>query len=289
MKRREVYEKRKIQKEKEKQARRIQKKREAEELGAEAPAKETPKTLDNTREGDETVVEADDTEVLADEEEDEFAAYFDNSKIPKLMITTRPRPSSGLFAFISDLMTMIPNSFFYPRKEYSLEQISKWAHNKGFTHLIVLGEKLKECNQMLVNHLPVGPSALFKVSNIKHQSKIRGHGNSTGHLPEIILNRFQTRVGHRVGRFLGSLFSHDPEFRGRNVVTFHNQRDFIFVRHHRYAFRDEGKKAQLQELGPRFTLKLKWLMADSFDSEHGEYEWVHKRGEMDTSRRRFAL
>lgn len=31
-----------------------------------------------------------------------------------------------------------------------------------------------------------------------------------------------------------SLFPQDPEFKGRRVVTFHNQRDFIFFRHHRY-------------------------------------------------------
>lgn len=31
-----------------------------------------------------------------------------------------------------------------------------------------------------------------------------------------------------------ALFPQDPEFKGRRVVTFHNQRDFIFFRHHRY-------------------------------------------------------
>lgn len=35
-------------------------------------------------------------------------------------------------------------------------------------------------------------------------------------------------------RLIQSLFPQDPEFKGRRVVTFHNQRDFIFFRHHRY-------------------------------------------------------
>ena len=61
------------------------------------------------------------------------------------------------------------------------------------------------------------------------------HGNATRHRPEVILNNFKTRLGHSVGRMLGSLFHMDPEFRGRNVVTFHNQRDFIFFRRHRYT------------------------------------------------------
>ncbi len=34
------------------------------------------------------------------------------------------------------------------------------------------------------------------------------HGNVTAHQPEIILNNFNTRLGHRVGRFLGSFFPH---------------------------------------------------------------------------------
>ena len=44
-----------------------------------------------------------------------------------------------------------------------------------------------------------------------------------------------------------------------------------------------------QELGPRFTLKLRWILNGTFDTKHGEYEWLHKRKEMDTTRRRFHL
>lgn len=36
-------------------------------------------------------------------------------------------------------------------------------------------------------------------------------------------------------RLIQSLFPQEPNFRGRRVVTFHNQRDFIFFRHHRCA------------------------------------------------------
>lgn len=36
-------------------------------------------------------------------------------------------------------------------------------------------------------------------------------------------------------RIIQSLFPQEPNFRGRRVVTFHNQRDYIFFRHHRYA------------------------------------------------------
>jgi ribosome production factor 1 len=42
-------------------------------------------------------------------------------------------------------------------------------------------------------------------------------------------------------------------------------------------------------LGPRFTLKLRWLQEGVFDTKFGEYEWTHKRKEMDTTRRKFHM
>ena len=91
--------------------------------------------------------------------------------------------------------------------------------------------------------------------------------------------------------------------------------DYVFVRQHRYIFKEmsdvektklkeqwEKKKKQnplasvgppvktrLQELGPRFTLKLRWLQEGTFDTKFGEYEWIHKRKEMDITRRKFHL
>lgn len=41
-----------------------------------------------------------------------------------------------------------------------------------------------------------------------------------------------------------SLFHQEPQFRGRRVATFHNQRDFIFFRHHRYIFDEKDVKPQ---------------------------------------------
>jgi len=173
----------------------------------------------------------------------------------------------------------------------------------------------------------VGPTAFFKVSNVISSNSIPNHGASTSHVPELVLNGFTTRLGHRVGRLLGSIFPHNAQFQGRQVATFHNQRDYIFVRHHRYVFKESNEdlveekaeeknedmvedqevddestnkpvkkkkakkktKARLQELGPRFTLKLRWIQEGVFDTQFGEYEWIHKRKEMDTSRRKFHL
>ncbi len=89
---------------------------------------------------------------------------------------------------------------------------------------------------------------------------------------------------------LAALFHYDPQFKGKRAVTFHNQRDYIFFRHHMYDFKS-SEKVRLREMGPRFTLKLRSLQKGTFDSKLGEYEWIiqGRRHDMETSRRRFFL
>jgi ribosome production factor 1 len=347
LKRSEVYSKYLLEKKQQKRKERLKRAKEVEALGedvATAGQKKVPKTLDNTREQEETIVLWNDEEVLQVEDaNDEFAPYFDallldttnrntqdgtttdtatsttTGRVPKILLTTRPRPSKELFFFIADLLQLVPQTFFYPRKTYGIKDIILYANNQGFTHVAILSEKSKVCNGLLLSHLPQGPTAFFKVSNVLPSHTLPNHGNATKHIPELNLQGFTTRLGHRIGRFLGSLFPHNQvQFQGRQIVTFHNQRDYIFVRHHRYIFEDDTttttttnnkgaetntstssnsketrtvktKKARLQELGPRFTLKLRWLQQGTFDTQFGEYEWIHKRKEMDTSRRKFHL
>ena len=53
----------------------------------------------------------------------------------------------------------------------------------------------------------------------------------------------------------------------------------------------QSVQARLQELGPRFTLKLMSVQKGIFDSEHGEFEYV-RNGETDGTkhnRRKFVL
>lgn len=63
----------------------------------------------------------------------------------------------------------------------------------------------------------------------------RSHKEITKHRPEVILNNFSTHLGNTVSRMLAALFHYEPEFKGRRAVTFHNQRDYIFFRHHRFG------------------------------------------------------
>ncbi|KAF6265572.1 anticodon-binding protein [Scenedesmus sp. NREL 46B-D3] len=274
----------------------------AEELGLEPPPKKQQKTLENTREKDVTMVEEGDEEVALDEADDEFAAHFARVREPKVLVTTCYKPSKTMFTFLAEMLEVLPCAEYYKRQGFSLKKVVGFAAGRDYSDLLVFNEDRKEVNGLLHVHLPDGPTAHYRISSLVLGQDIQGHGRASSHRPELVLNNFNTRLGRRVGRMLGSLFHQEPQFRGRRVATFHNQRDFIFFRHHRYIFEEKESKAEaaqpgrpkaavvarMQELGPRFTLKLQSLQKGTFDSKHGEFEWVHKK-EMDTSRRRFHL
>ncbi|KAG2461599.1 RPF1 factor, partial [Polypterus senegalus] len=235
-----MFMKLKQQKKKEKSDLKKKRKREREALGDKAPPKPIPKTIENQRVFDETVVNPEDDEVALDEGTDEFSSYFNRLTNPKILITTSDRPRGRTVRFCEQLATVIPDSHVYYRRGLALKKIIPQCVARDFTYLIVRRGK-----------------------------------DPSEHVPEVILNNFTTRLGHSIGRMFASLFPHDPNFIGRQVATFHNQRDYIFFRFHRYIFKNE-KKVGLQELGPRFTLKLRSLQKGTFDSKFGEYEWVHK-------------
>merc|ERR1719440_1210933 len=122
---------------------------------------------------------------------------------------------------------------------------------------MIFAEKSKVPTGVYISHLPKG-----------------GGTCNASHNPELLLNNFITRLGRRVGRQLAALFPQQPDFKGRRSVTFHNQRDFIFFRHYRYVFREDGTKCRLQEIGPRFTLKLRYMQHGTFDAKEGEFEYI---------------
>jgi ribosome production factor 1 len=234
--------------------------------------------------------------------------------IPKILITTSI--NSNLHAEASLLCTLFPNSVYIPRSahryghKFSLREISSFATNRSYTAVVVLKEDQKKPISLSIVHLPSGPTLHFSIANWVEGKKLPGHGNPTNHYPELILNNFRTPLGLLTARLFLTLFPPQPELQGRQVVTLHNQRDYIFVRRHRYVFRDkrateksvvgpDGKeikgvediRAGLQELGPRFTLKLRRVdkgvgRAGSQGEDGLEWEW---KAHMEKKRTRFNL
>lgn len=206
---------------------------------------------------------------------DEFASFFVEGQTPKILVTTTRRAHIPTYTFAEELTDIFPGAEYRKRPSTAfIADIVKSANERNFTHLLVVNESRKEPDTVSIVKLPEGPTAVFQLTSIKMGKEIHNHGRKTSHTPELILNSFVTKLGHRIGRLFVSMFPHVPQFEGRQVVTFHNQRDFIFVRRHRYIF-EEGIRVRMQEIGPQFTLKLKKILKATCHLKDAdvEYEW----------------
>ncbi|KAJ5953461.1 Anticodon-binding [Penicillium verhagenii] len=228
---------------------------------------------------------------------------------PKVLITTSL--NSTLHKEAEILTDLFPNSVYIPRNahryshKFSIREISKFASNRNYTTVVVLNEDQKKPSGMTMVHLPEGPTFHFSISGWIEGKRLPGHGKATDHWPELILNNFRTPLGLLTAHIFRTLFPPMPEFQGRQVVTLHNQRDYIFVRRHRYVFREkretekavvgadgkeiegvEGIRTGLQELGPRFTLKLRRVDKGIQRASGQEWEW---KGGMEKVRTKFQL
>ncbi|KAF2087603.1 Brix-domain-containing protein [Saccharata proteae CBS 121410] len=240
---------------------------------------------------------------------EKFPTLFSPPREPKILITTSI--NSTLHKEAELLTELFPGSHYVRRTnhryghKFSIREISKFASNRDYTTVIVLNEDLKKPSGLDVVHLPHGPMFHFSISNWVEGKKLPGHGNATNHYPELILNNFRTPLGLLTAHLFRTMFPPQPEIEGRQVVTLHNQRDYMFFRRHRYVFRDkrtteksvvdaDGKpmkgaeeiRAGLQELGPRFTLKLRRI--DKGIQKASGQEWQWKAGS-EKVRTRFQL
>ncbi|KAK4196736.1 anticodon-binding protein [Triangularia verruculosa] len=239
--------------------------------------------------------------------------------MPKILVTTSL--NATIHKEAEELAAIFPNSTYIRRSghrwghKYSVREIAKFAKNRGYTALVVVHEDLKRPHQMSIVHLnsedaAAGPTLTYSIRNYLPGKALLGHGNATNHYPELLLNNFKTPLGLLAAKSMNTLFPARPELQGRQVVTLHNQRDYIFFRRHRYVFREarpteknvvtaEGKemegmqgiRAGLQEIGPRMTMKLRRVdkgigRAGSEGEDALKWEWKAK---MEKKRTRFNL
>ena len=212
-----------------------------------------------------------------------FPAIFNPpAQDPQILITTSI--NSSLHNEAEILTSLFPNSTYIRRTKhahahkYSVREIASFASARGYTALVILmqAQHEKKPDGLDIVTLPHGPHFHFSVSNWIEGKKLPRHANDTGHYPELILNQFKTPLGILTAQLFKNLFPASPELEGRQVLTLHNQRDYIFVRRHRYVFRDkretekpilgaDGKpipgaedvKVGMQEIGYVFFLLLR--------------------------------
>lgn len=141
-------------------------------------AQNVPKTLDNQREFDPSVLTADprqtrndvvppsegssgpstvptgsasiSTETSADIDSDPFASYFsdwDPNAPPKVLITTSPKATKVTYNFCEELVDIFPGAEFIRRKKgrgFEMGKIAGWAADRGYQKMLVVNEDVKK-------------------------------------------------------------------------------------------------------------------------------------------------
>ncbi|BFZ55452.1 Ribosome production factor 1 [Savitreella phatthalungensis] len=202
----------------------------------------------------------------------------------KTLITTSPNPTKISYHFMTVLQSVFPLSETIRRGtgKYTIGDIAKYASNRGYQNLVVVNEDRKKPNAVSLIRLPAGPTAYFTISSLD----IKALASHTTHFPELLLNNFSTALGMQIADVFRSLFPVMPALQGRQTVTLHNSRDFVFFRRHRYMFVGAGERVRLQEIGPRFTLKCREVV-DGI-ARNGDLVW-QSNAKLESDRTRMFL
>ncbi|KTW31551.1 hypothetical protein T552_00192 [Pneumocystis carinii B80] len=245
-------------------------------------------TIESKREKKERIFVEENKGIYEEIREKELKRIKDLDYTPKNLIITGKKSSKNTYFFAKELAGLFPYSKLVKRdSQLGIKRITEYGIKREYTGLIFVNENRKKPDSLIIIHLPSGPSFYFTISSITPTSCIYRHGRATSHIPELIINNFTTYLGLTVENMFRSLFPTQADFEGRQVVTIHNQRDFIFIRRHRYIFKNDIK-VSLQELGPRFTLKLRRLQRGIHDRHADNVVYEYKPGE-ESNRTRFWL
>ena len=194
-KRQQIFAELKDQKNKERHKMRRQRakeERENPELKEKRLKENVTKTIENMRVYDETISQE------VEGTEDDLMQFFNgNNEPPKILLTTNVNAKKKAYEFANVLIEILPNVTFVKRKfGYKLKEIVEFCNNRNYTDLVIINEDKKKVTGLTFIHLPEGPSFYFKISSYVEVEKIVGHGRPTSHIPELILNNFQTRLGN---------------------------------------------------------------------------------------------
>ena len=206
---------------------------------------------------------------------------------PRVLLTTSRKPSARLTQFLKELKLVIPNATRTNRGNYVLKDLVELAQKHSFSDLIILHEHRGRPDGLIVSHLPSGPTAYFGLSNVvlRHDLKTALDTVSEEY-PHLVFHNFSTDIGDRVTDVLKYLFP-VPRLDSKRVVSFINNNDFIIFRNHVYR-KSDYKTVELEEVGPRFVMKLYQVSLGTVDLSHAKIEWV-LRPYMNSAKKRRTL
>eukprot|EP01059_Diplonema_ambulator_P011099 TRINITY_DN21069_c0_g1_i1.p1 TRINITY_DN21069_c0_g1~~TRINITY_DN21069_c0_g1_i1.p1 ORF type:complete len:300 (+),score=92.32 TRINITY_DN21069_c0_g1_i1:42-902(+) len=213
---------------------------------------------------------------LDDEETAKLKTHIDDEyatagiEDPKVLITTSHAPSQKLTTFAKEMRLVIPNSQRMNRGSTGVPEIIEQARSAKFTDVIFVHEQRGEPSELVVCHLPLGPTIHFGIHGTVMRHDIEGCGPMSQQLPHLVFENFSTKLGERIKSTLQYLFP-VPRKDSSRVVSFDNTSDYVSFRQH--TFTKKGKDVTLTEIGPRFELRPFLIKLGTADMKEAETEW----------------
>jgi len=207
---------------------------------------------------------------------------------PKILLTTSHNPSSRLSQFAKELKLIFPNTQRLNRGGTQIKELMDAARANEVTDVIIVHETRGNPDGLIVSHMPYGPTAYFGLSGVvlRHDIQDRELGPMSEAFPHLVMPHFSSKLGLRVKTILKYLFP-VPKPDSRRVITFANTNDQISFRHHTYK-KLGHKDVELQEVGPRFEMKLYQIKLGTHEMREADDEWV-LRPYMNTAKKRRVL
>ncbi|CAH8583213.1 unnamed protein product [Dicrocoelium dendriticum] len=222
--------------------------------------------LDWSDDGGDGVVGAEDDEYLWAGAED-----------PHVVVTTSRAPSSRLKEFAKELRFLFPNATKINRGNYQNKDLIDACLSRQVTDLVIVNETRGVPDTLIVSHLPYGPTAVFTLYNVRTRHDMEQLGRGTGAkvpqaYPHHIFHGLNSKLGLRVRCILKHLFP-VPKDDTRRVVTWYEEDDVIFFRHHTFKYVE--KELQLKDHGPSFDMRLYKIWRGPLHEEAAaDVEWL---------------
>ena len=199
---------------------------------------------------------------------------YKNSIEAKILLTTSRDPSSRLVQFCKELKLLFPTSSRINRGSQVLQDLVQLGKSSEFTDVVIVHEHRGEPDGLVISHLPFGPTAYFGISDcvMRHDVKDANLPKVSEQFPHVICENFVSNLGKRTANILKHLFP-SPKETSKRIITFANSLDFISVRHHTYEMPKGPKSVQLNEIGPRFELRLYQIKLGTVDQDDADIEW----------------
>lgn len=191
---------------------------------------------------------------------------------PKIMITTSRDPSVRLKMFAKELRLLFPNAQRMNRGNYEMKQLIHACRANDVTDFIIVHEHRGVPDNLVICHLPYGPTAYFNLSGVVMRHDIPDIGPMSEQKPHLIFHNFKTKLGERTMSILKYLFP-VPKEDSKRIMTFANHDDYISFRHHTYL--TMNNQIEMKEIGPRFQMKLYQISLGTLDEiKAADTEWV---------------